>query len=56
MAYRVWRVPRGTGAKLAGKGWSKSHLSRVISGERPGSPALQKELERIERKESTRKK
>ena len=48
--YRKWKVPRGTGAKLARKGWSKSHLSRVIAGERPGSPALQKELERVERR------
>ena len=53
--YKVWRLPRGTGAKLAAKGWSKSHLSRVISGERPGSPDLQKELEREERR-ATRKK
>lgn len=46
---RRFNVPRGTGASVAKElGLARSHVTRVIAGDRPAGAKLTKRLEEIE--------
>lgn len=50
MAKRKFKVPRGTGVKVAKElNLAPSHITRVIRGKREGGPTL---VQRLEREES----
>lgn len=57
MAKRKFKVPRGTGARVAAeKGLAPSHVTRVIRGKREGGSTLVERLEEIEREYAELKK
>jgi hypothetical protein len=50
VAKRKFKVPRGTGARVAAElKLAPSHVTRVIRGKREGGPSLVERLEEIER-------